>query len=62
MHLEKLQVRTITSYNARLDSAYLVEQLCVENQKEDNKVVIDAITWAIGDMENLGILDSSKVK
>ncbi|XP_022751809.1 T-complex protein 1 subunit beta-like isoform X3 [Durio zibethinus] len=55
-------IPTIIADNAGLDSADLVSQLRVEHHKEGCNAGIDVISGSVGDMAELGISESFKVK
>lgn len=55
-------IPTTISDNAGLDSAELIAQLRAEHQKEGSTAGIDVITGSVGDMAELGISESFKVK
>ncbi|KAK8643014.1 hypothetical protein V6N13_012331 [Hibiscus sabdariffa] len=55
-------IPTIIADNAGLDSADLVAQLRAEHHKEGCNAGIDVISGSVGDMSELGISESFKVK
>ncbi|TXG74788.1 hypothetical protein ES288_1Z010400v1 [Gossypium darwinii] len=55
-------IPTIIADNAGLDSADLVAQLRAEHHKEGCNAGIDVISGSVGDMAELGIAESFKVK
>ncbi|XP_059635451.1 T-complex protein 1 subunit beta-like [Cornus florida] len=55
-------IPTTIADNAGLDSAELIAQLRAEHHKEGSTVGIDVISGSVGDMSELGISESFKVK
>lgn len=53
---------TIIADNGGLDASELVAQLRAQHYEGNNKAGIDIVKGIVGDMEELGILDSFKVK